>query len=46
MFKDMAECINKTYKTSEKQHKIRENDKNKNKAAKKCCGSDYIDSAR
>ena len=46
IFKDMSEIINKTYKTSDKQYKIRENDKNKKKPARKCCGSDYLESAR
>jgi small GTP-binding protein len=46
IFKDMSEIINKTYKTSDKQYKLGKDDKNKNKAAKKCCGSDYLDSAR
>jgi len=49
IFKDMSEYINKTYKTSDKQHKIGENDKNKkekkntNTYTNKCCGADHMD---
>ena len=46
MFKDMAECINKTYKTSDKQYKLDDKNeyknKNKNKVTSKCCGPDLM----
>ena len=49
IFKDMSEYINKTYKTSDKQHKIGVDDKNKkenNKTSKNkgfnCCGPDHL----
>ena len=49
IFKDMSEIINKTYKTSDKQHKLGKDDKNKNENNKKsknkginCCGPDLM----
>ena len=49
IFKDMSEIINKTYKTSDKQHKLGKDDKNNNENNKKsknkginCCGPDYV----